>query len=110
MSTKRKTHTMTPKQALECRLPLLDASTGRERRDAFGLFTLADLRATLDACIGRLTEDHAALSRVIERHSSGQLIAECGFSDVELSRLISMTTRITGPAGDIVVSTPDERT
>lgn len=108
MTTKRKTHTITPKQALEFRLPLLDASTGQERRSALGLFTLGELQATLDAQIGRLTEDHAALSRLIEDYSSGQLIAECGLSDAELSQLIMMTMGIAGPAGDTEVRTPTQ--
>lgn len=106
MTRKREPCTFTPKQALELRIPLVETSTGGDRRGAFGLFTLADLRASLDTVIGRLTEDHAALCRLIQRHGPGQLIAECGLSDAELSQLITMTTRIAGPARDTEVRTP----
>ena len=107
--TNPKDHTFTPKQALEMRLPLLDAFTGCERRGAFGLFTLGDLATTLDEHIRGLQEDRDALSQVIEGHGRGQLIAECGLSDAELGRLFLMVTRIAEPAGDINVHTPDDR-
>ena len=98
---------MTLKQALECRFSLLNGTSGRERRGAFGLFTLPDLQATLDAEISRLTEDHAALSRLIGHHSPGQLIAESGFSNAELSRLITTATPLVRPT-DTEVCTPED--
>ena len=105
---KPKPVTLTPKQALEMRLTMMEASTQRIRRGALGLFRICDVEASVDAVAEELNKARTVLGEISTKHPSNCLIAEITLSDSELEQLILIATRFCDPVvgSEISVVTP----
>ena len=103
---KLKPFTLTPKQALELRLNMMDASTQKIRRQALGLFRLCDVEASVDAVVEKLNKARTALGEISAKYPGNRLIAESALSESELEQLIAIVTQFPIGRQECFVVTP----